>query len=293
MPAQKIIIRSSSSNKNSNSSKGFNYTQSKVFEKLVNHQKNRYSQEDDKYQQYFDHLGGQCLCTLCNCGKHHCNGKNCLNKPNLHLNKSIYQQEFVQKNPGQCSHYNQNLYLNPKQEGEIKRVTTYKHDYPGYLSSVQLQKGPKSNNTNYGSFSGMSTYNNMFKNWGVGDTPQLMPQNNPTIIQNLPFSGRSNYRDQFQEFNVEPAKSTKGLYQQKSPLSPPDIKFTATSIAKSSYIPIETERAQQQQAKKLQLQPLNPSYRGQYNTMYCKEFDSKFPRPCPAKEVLDEVEKQI
>ncbi|CAK56759.1 unnamed protein product (macronuclear) [Paramecium tetraurelia] len=133
----------------------------------------------------------------------------------------------------------------------------------------------------------------MFKNWGVGDTPQLMPQNNPTIIQNLPFSGRSNYRDQFQEFNVEPAKSTKGLYQQKSPLSPPDIKFTATSIAKSSYIPIETERAQQQQAKKLQLQPLNPSYRGQYNTMYCKEFDSKFPRPCPAKEVLDEVEKQI
>jgi len=54
-------------------------------------------------------------------------------------------------------------------------------------------------------FSGMSTYNNMYLNWGMGDTPQLMPQNNPTVIKDMPFMGRSVYRDSYQGTHVPPA----------------------------------------------------------------------------------------
>jgi hypothetical protein len=43
----------------------------------------------------------------------------------------------------------------------------------------------------------MSTYNNMYLNWGMGDTPCLLPQNNPTVIKEMPFMGRSIYKDSY------------------------------------------------------------------------------------------------
>lgn len=61
----------------------------------------------------------------------------------------------------------------------------------------------------------MSTYQNMFLNWGIGDTAQLVPQNNPTTIKEMPFMGRSVYKDSFQGYQQGPAESFKPEHQFK------------------------------------------------------------------------------
>lgn len=48
--------------------------------------------------------------------------------------------------------------------------------------------------------------------------------------------GKSVYKDSYQGTKAPPAVSTKGMNNPlKSPLSPPDMKFDAVSITKSSY----------------------------------------------------------
>jgi hypothetical protein len=69
-------------------------------------------------------------------------------------------------------------------------------------------------------------------------------------------------------------------------MAPPNVSFVLNSVAKSSFLPIRSERFSTQ-PRKQNLTPLNPSFRGQYNTVYHNEFESKHPYPCPAKEVLE------
>ncbi|CAK60393.1 unnamed protein product (macronuclear) [Paramecium tetraurelia] len=257
-----------------------------VYDRIMSSQTNRDNQTD--VSQYFDHLGGKCLCSLCNCGKHKCNSKNCVNKPQLHGNYTIYQKEFVKKTPENGSRCNQNIFQQPKPEGDLGNVTTYKHDFPGYNSKVELQKNTSKPTVSGVPFSGISTYNNMYLNWGMGDTPQLLPQNNPTVIKEMPFMGKSIYKDSYQGAQTVPVQSCKNMNKAlKSPLSPPDLKFYAESISKSSYKPFKPETTQS--AKGKQDSTLNPSYNGQYNSEYRKEFDPKHQSQCPAKEVLEEV----
>ncbi|CAD8136017.1 unnamed protein product [Paramecium octaurelia] len=257
-----------------------------VYERIMSSQTNRDKQSE--VSQYYDHLGGKCLCSLCNCGKHKCNSKNCINKPQLHGNYTIYQKEFVKKTPENGSRYNRNIFSQPKPEGELGNMTTYKHDFPGYNNKVEQQKNTSKPTVSGVPFSGISTYNNMYLNWGMGDTPQLLPQNNPTVIKEMPFMGKSIYKDSYQGAQTVPAQSCKNMNKAlKSPLSPPDLKFNAESIAKSSYKPFKPEKTQS--AKGKQDPNLNPSYNGQYNSEYHKEFDPKHLNQCPAKEVLEEV----
>ncbi|CAD8146411.1 unnamed protein product [Paramecium pentaurelia] len=257
-----------------------------VYDRLMSSQTNRDNQTE--VSQYFDHLGGKCLCALCNCGKHKCNSKNCIHKPQLHGNYTIYQKEYQKKTPETGSRYNQNIFTQPKAEGDLENVTTYKHDFPGYNSKAELHKNSQKPTVSGVPFSGLSTYNNMYLNWGMGDTPQLLPQNNPTVIKEMPFMGRSIYKDSYQGVQALPTQSCKNMNKAlKSPLSPPDLKFSAESIAKSSYKPFRTDRVPT--AKSQQNATLNPSFNGQYNSEYRKEFDPKGLNQCPAKEVLEEV----
>ncbi|CAD8138908.1 unnamed protein product [Paramecium pentaurelia] len=179
--------------------------QSQIAEKdlLSSKKKVQYNQSclknnQSQLSQYFDHLGGKCLCSLCNCGKHKCNNKNCINKHQLHGNYTIYQKEFVKKTQENGSKCNQNIFQQPKFTCNLANVTTYKHDFSGYNSKVDLQKNTSKPTVNGIPFSGISTYNNMYLNWGMGDTPQLLPQNNPTIIKEMPFMGKSIYKDSYQ-----------------------------------------------------------------------------------------------
>ncbi|CAD8168656.1 unnamed protein product [Paramecium pentaurelia] len=293
MPQQKIIIRSRSNKQGSklSSPRGdLTDTQTKLVERLMSRQKNGVNKEEQQFQSYFEHLGGQCICSLCNCGRHQCEGKQCRNRPSMHGNRSIYQREYVHKSPDQSAHYNQNLFDNPKQEGDIGNVSTYKHDFLGSQSNFRFKSNSPQSVLRSGPFCGLSTYNNMYLNWGSGDTVPLLSQKNPTVIRDLPFFGRTNYRECFQGAQVQPAQSTKGFHCNKSPLSPPNMKFNGISVTKSSYQPYRTDKFTN--FKEQTQYQLNPSYQGQYNSEYFKEFDPKYKQPCPAKQVLEEVSQQ-
>ncbi|CAD8080126.1 unnamed protein product [Paramecium sonneborni] len=292
MPQQKIIIRSRSNKQGSklSSPRGeLTNSQTKLIERLMSRQKDRGNKEEEQFQQYFEHLRGQCLCSICNCGKHQCEGKQCKNKPSMSGSKSIYQREFIHKSPDQSSHYNQNFFDNPKQEGDVGNISIYKHDFLGKQSNFRFKSNSPQSMIRSGPFYGLSTYNNMFLNWGNGDTVPLLSQKSPTVIRDLPFFGRTNYKECYQGTQVQPVQSTKGLYQ-RSPLQPPNIQFNGISVTKSSYQPYLTDKSNN--LKESTQIKLNPSYQGQYNSQYFKEFDPKYKQLCPAKQVLEEVIQQ-
>lgn len=56
----------------------------------------------------------------------------------------------------------------------IKWEIWFKHDIPGYNSKVGLQKNTSKSTVSGVSFSGISTYNNIYLNWRMCETPQLL-----------------------------------------------------------------------------------------------------------------------
>jgi len=73
--------------------------------------------------------------------------------------------------------------------------TTHKHDYTPHPVSSFVPPRERKKYQGLTPFAGVSTYKSNFLNWGQTPLNSLRPPYNQTVVKDLPFVGRTIYKD--------------------------------------------------------------------------------------------------
>ncbi|KAL4489286.1 hypothetical protein ABPG72_006350 [Tetrahymena utriculariae] len=163
----------------------------------------------------------------------------------------------------------------------MELTTVNRTDYiPHPLEKNKSEKKPDS--SQFLPFAGVSSYNDQYANWGSNPVSLIKPPYHPTVIKELPFVGKTMYKDYYQgkpaEKDAERDKiiQTHRRGQFKSPINS-DFPFLSATSYGTTYIPQNTSTNNFKVPQKASA-PL-PSFDGQYVTNYKKDYDDKSHHP--------------
>lgn len=125
----------------------------------------------------------------------------------------------------------------------------------------------------------------------VNPTANLKPGYQGTVIKDLPFVGRTIYRDNYQgipsDRNNSKFNSSKfGTF--RSPMNP-DFPFIGDTTYKNTYKPFKTYKYGNESSRPKKEFEKGPVYNGHFLSTNGKDFSDKGLRKCPAREVLNKM----
>jgi hypothetical protein len=127
----------------------------------------------------------------------------------------------------------------------------------------------------------------------VNPTTNLKPGYQGTVIKDLPFVGRTIYRDNYQglphDKNSSKLNSSKfGSF--RSPMNP-DFPFIGDTTYKANYKPFKTYKFGDDGKPKHDYEK-GPIFDGHFLSTAGKDFSDKGMRKCPAREVLNSMARE-
>jgi len=203
---------------------------------------------------------------------------------------SLYQKDYV-KHPleGKGPKVNNDFYGTFNTNEPMDFGTTSRNDYKNHNQPAPKRAGVENKNSASGvPFAGRAGYRNDYINWGNLPVTIERPPNNVTVISELPFNGKTSYKDAFE--NMLPTDQAKPLDRdllkhKRSPLSP-GIPFQGTTTHNATYKPFRVggnPMFVDQEA----YEPTE-SYPNQYKSTYNQDYSKKPKWRCPARIFMDE-----
>lgn len=215
----------------------------------------------------------QCLCHLCDCGKHVCpHDYRRMFKSASSQFSTLYKIKYP-KHPLPIINNNSKKVYSPNKL-PIDLLTTNRKDYVAYVIEPKKKDIPHSDHLKV-KFAGKSFYQSEYPNWGPYRAEKVKILNLPYRGGEVKFNGSSSYQNDFrvlEEFNDLNIKITNRSLQKSSGVISPSTDFMGQTTFNRDFKP-HNKRNIPKREKGLQHESRPTStWTGQYSTTYRDTF---------------------